>query len=74
MIIRSSHYRGLRATDGADISTRAKHRAYMKENNLTTIDDFTETLDKAAQERAKFYESAPDPSRREDIAKVLDNG
>lgn len=33
-------YGGMRATDGADISSRKKHRAYMKRNNLTTIDDF----------------------------------
>jgi hypothetical protein len=34
------HYDGLQATDGADISTRSKHREYMHKNGLTTVDDF----------------------------------
>jgi len=40
-IMTDSHYDGLRATNGTDISTRAKHRQYMKDNGLTTIDDFS---------------------------------
>jgi len=34
-------YDGLRATDGSDISTRTKHREYMKRTGLTTVDDFS---------------------------------
>lgn len=35
------HYDGLRATDGTDISSRSKHREYMKSHGYTTADDFT---------------------------------
>jgi hypothetical protein len=49
------HYDGLQATDGSDISTRSKHRDYMKRNNLTTVDDFKDTWAKAQKERESFY-------------------
>lgn len=48
------HYDGMRATDGTDISTRTKHRQYMKANGLTTVDDFKNTWKDAAKERANF--------------------
>ena len=38
-----AHYDGLRATDGTDISTRKKHREYMKRHGLTTTDDYKQT-------------------------------
>jgi len=60
-------YDGLRAQDGTDISTRAKHRAYMREKNLTTLDDFTETLARAAKDRLENR----DPTRKEDIARAI---
>lgn len=49
------HYDGLRATDGTDISSRKKHREYMKANNLTTVDDFKETWAQAQKERERYY-------------------
>jgi hypothetical protein len=64
------HYDGMRATDGADISTRAKHRAYMKAKGLTTADDFTETWKRAAEERQRTMQGH-DPSRRRDIDRAL---
>lgn len=45
------HYDGLRASDGRDISSRSKHRAYMREKGLTTADDFKDTWAKAQKER-----------------------
>lgn len=65
------HYDGLRATDGADISTRSKHREYMRAKNLTTIDDFTETWKKAEKEREKLFTGAPSSERKEDIARAF---
>ena len=47
-------YDGVRATDGADISSRAKHKEYMKRNNLTTIDDYKETWAKAEKKREDY--------------------
>ena len=39
IFVSDAHYDGLVATDGTDIGTRKKHREYMKQNNLTTMDD-----------------------------------
>ena len=52
-------YDGLRATDGTDISSRSKHREYMKANGLTTLDDFKGTWAKARQERDRFFTQGP---------------
>lgn len=43
-----------------DISTRAKHRAYMKEKGLALADDFKETWAKAADERADIAKGKHD--------------
>lgn len=48
------HYEGLRAPDGTDISSRTKHREYMKAKGLTTADDFTGVWEKAEKERQAF--------------------
>lgn len=49
------HYDGVKATDGTDISTRKKHREYMKANNLTTTDDFKETWATAQKKREEYF-------------------
>lgn len=49
-----SSYKDMRATDGTDISTRTKHREYMRTNGLGTIDDFKETF-AAAEKRRDAY-------------------
>lgn len=64
------HYDGLTATDGTDISTRAKHRAYMKAKGLTTADDFAQTWKKDAAERQARM-AGHDPSRVSDVAQAF---
>jgi hypothetical protein len=64
------HYDGLQATDGTDISTRAKHRAYMKERGLTTVDDFAGTWKKQAAEREARM-TGTDSTRKADIAAAI---
>lgn len=59
------HYDGARATDGTDISTRSKHREYMKANNVTTADDFKDTWAKAREQRERFYTQGGTFSRRD---------
>lgn len=49
------HYEGTQATDGTDISSRSKHREYMKRNNLTTVDDFKQTWAQTQKEREQYY-------------------
>lgn len=69
-VVSEKHYEGLRAQDGTDISSRAKHRAYMKANNLTTADDFASTWKRAADERAATL-AGNDPKRAADIAQAV---
>jgi hypothetical protein len=72
LIMGDRHYDGLRATDGTDISTRAKHRAYMKANNLTTTDDFQSTWTREAQRRAEYYKEGKHGAiRREDVGRAI---
>ena len=66
------HYEGMQATDGTDISSRSKHRQYMKANNLTTIDDFSKTWSKAAEERQAFRSGQhQDKGLRADLAQAI---
>jgi len=65
-------YDGLRATDGTPIDTRTKHREYMRAKGLTTADDFKQTWAKDAEQRGRFYQGAPDPSRAHDIARAME--
>lgn len=62
-----THYDGIRATDGTDISTRAKHRAYMRANNLAMADDFKETWKAATKER----ENTRIPGLRDSIGRAM---
>ena len=64
------HYDGLRATDGADISSRKRHREYMKRNGLTTADDFKNVWKTAAQERERYFTQGGS-IRRQDIAQAI---
>lgn len=59
------NYENLRATDGTDISSRSKHREYMKANNLTTADDFQSSWAKAQEQRAKYVQQGGTFSRRD---------
>lgn len=56
MLVNDRHYNDLKATDGTDISSRAKHREYMKRNNLATADDFKETWKRAEAQREAYYQ------------------
>lgn len=56
-------YDGLRAPDGTDISSRTKHREYMKATGLTTADDYKETWAKAQESRQRYYQQGGSFSR-----------
>lgn len=65
-------YGGLRATDGADISSRKKHREYKHVNGYADADDYKGQWDKAAKERADFYITGGDhKGRREAIERAM---
>jgi hypothetical protein len=56
-------YDGLKAPDGTDISSRTKHRDYMKATGLTTADDFKETWAKAQESRERYMQQGGSFSR-----------
>jgi hypothetical protein len=58
--------------DGADISSRTKHRQYMKEKGLTTIDDYTNHFSKIAEQKAEFMATGRDSSRPADVRDAYD--
>lgn len=58
--------------DGVDISTRTKHRQYMKDKGVTTADDFKETWAKAAKERKALREGTfSDPQLRRTLEREV---
>jgi hypothetical protein len=62
------------ASDGTVIDSRAKHRAYMKRNKLTTMDDYTDTWAKARKERESFYQGTNtrvNEDRKRDLINVV---
>lgn len=65
-----SSYDGARAPDGTDISTRSKHRAYLRATGLTTADDFKETWAKAKEQRERYYQQGG-TFRRQDIERAI---
>lgn len=66
------HYDGLRSTDGADISTRSKHREYMKSKGITMASDYKETWKKEAEKRDAFYSGTPDTTLKKDVREVVE--
>lgn len=63
-------YDGLRATDGTDISSRTKHREYMRARGLCTIDDFKESNARAQRARDD-YRTRGGTVTRDDIARAV---
>lgn len=63
-------YDGMQATDGTDISSRTKHREYMRANGLTTVDDFKQTWSKAQEQRDHYRQHGGTFSRR-DIERAI---
>lgn len=63
-------YEGMQATDGADISSRKKHRDYMKRTGLTTVDDFKDSWAKAQAQRERYYQNGGS-FRRQDVERAM---
>ena len=71
-ILAGRFYENMNAQDGSDISTRARHKAYMREKGLTTIDDYKQQWAKQTAERAEIaHGKLPSKTRREVIARKL---
>lgn len=72
MIQREKTWANLTTVDGEDISSRTKHREYMKRNNLVPFDDYKEHWEKARIEREKHFTDGSDDKkrRREDVERA----
>ena len=59
--------------DGSVIDSKRKHREYMRRNNLTTADDFTNEWKQKRAERDRFYTEGGDrDERRRQIAQIVE--
>lgn len=63
-------YEGLQATDGTDISSRSKQRAYMRAHGLTTADDFKDSWANAKKAREHYMQHGG-TIRRSDIERAI---
>lgn len=65
-------YGKLQAVDGTDLSTRKRHRDYMKREGLAMREDYKNTLTEARKSRDAFYAGDWDTkARREDVARAV---
>lgn len=65
------HYEGLRTTDGVDISSRSKHRDYMRATGLTTFDDYKGEFRRREDERNAYRSGAQGSVNREAIERAI---
>jgi hypothetical protein len=74
LVVTDLYMDGVRATDGTDIGSRKKRRAYMQANNLADADDFKNTWAKAEQERQALTSGRWGvEERREDLRRAMHN-
>ena len=65
-------YDGMRATDGADISSRTKYKNYLKATGLTPTSDFKNEWAQAAKKREEVFKGTNDKKqRREAIERAI---
>lgn len=65
------NYDGLTTTDGVDISSRTKHREYMKAHGLTTFDDYQGEFKKREAERDAYRTGERGSVSRGDIERAF---
>lgn len=53
-------------------NSRSTHRQFMRDNGLSTMDDYKNEWAKAAKERAAWYTEGRDPSRKNDVQRALE--
>ena len=64
-------YDGMRTQDGADISSRTKHRQYLKETGLVTHDDYKGYFEKKGAERDAYHLGQQGSVKRADIERAI---
>jgi len=64
-------YENQGTTGGEDISSRSKHRAYMKREGLTTFDDFKGEFAQKQIERDEYHSGKRGTVTRKDIERAI---
>ena len=71
-VIGDLHYLDTKGPMGEDLTTRTKHREFMKAKGLTTMDDYKNEWAGAAKAREEFHRTGGDhKARREQVARAL---
>lgn len=65
------HYENLSTTDGVDISSRTKHRAYKKMTGYEDYDDYRTEFAKRQKERERYMSGERGSVSRRDIERAL---
>jgi hypothetical protein len=65
-----SHYANTTGPNGEDLSSRAKHRAYLKATGLATTDDFKSEWSRAKEARENYQRNGGTVSRQ-DVAQAI---
>ena len=65
-------YDGLVAPDGTDISSRTKHREYMKRTGMTTYDDFAGEFARKRKERDEYHLGQRGSIKKRDINEAIE--
>ena len=70
-IMGDQFYDGQQAPDGSDISTRTKHREYMKRTGLVTFDDYAQTFAKEQERRDAYRSGETGTVSRKDLERTI---
>lgn len=70
-VMGDGHYDGMQGPGGVDISTRTKHREYMKRTGLVTFDDYASTFDKEQERRDAYHSGQRGTVSRKDIERTI---
>lgn len=65
-------YDGMATTDGIDISSRSKHRQYLKQHGLATFDDYKGEFARRESEREAYYSGHKGSINKRDIQQAIE--
>ena len=65
-------YDGMSTTDGIDISSRTKHRRYLRQHGLATFDDYKGEFERRKSERESYYSGQKGTINKRDIQQAID--
>ena len=71
MVMGDQFYDGQQAPDGSDVSTRSKHREYMKRSGMVTFDDYASTFAKEQSRRDAYHSGERGSVNRSDIERTI---